>query len=259
MVQLLDALEKPGQIILAGPPGTGKTWVAEAVARYLTQDEPYRKRLVQFHPSYGYEDFVEGLRPIVKDGVIVFDVVPGVVLAMVKNMTEGETRVLIIDEMNRANIPRVFGELLYLLEYRDESIGLQYSRDFSLPVDLKFIGTMNTADRSIRSIDVALRRRFELFECPPDPAILRRFYESGDRVNTVPELAEGFAKLNADLSAELDRHHTIGQSFFMDEEFTPTLLRRRWQRQIAPLLEDYFFDQPDLIGTFTTEKYWPGI
>lgn len=121
------------------------------------------------HPSYGYEEFVEGLRPIADDkGAITFARVNGVILQMAEEM-EGsdETRVLVIDELNRANIPRVFGELLFLLEYRDKTIDLQFSPGFSLPANLKVIATMNTADRSTRSIDVALRRRFEIFECPP--------------------------------------------------------------------------------------------
>src|SRR4029077_1405184 len=124
---------------------------------------------VQFHPSYGYEEFVEGLRPVVADGAVSFQRVDGVILQMASVMASTEaTHVLIIDELNRANIPRVFGELLYLLEYRGQAIDLQYSERFRLPSNLRIIATMNTADRSIRSIDVALRRRFEVFECPSD-------------------------------------------------------------------------------------------
>ena len=113
--------------------------------------------------------------------------------------------VLIIDEMNRANLPRVFGDLMYLLEYRDEPIDLQYSRGFRLPCNLLFIGTMNTADRSIRSIDIALRRRFQVFECPPDVRILERYYESNG-TNHVPDLFTGFVRLNEELQEYLDKH-----------------------------------------------------
>ena len=122
---------------------------------------------------------------------------------------------LVIDEMNRANLPRVLGELMYLFEYRDEEIALQYSPRFRLPQDLLFIGTMNTADRSIRSIDIALRRRFDVFECPPDPEILARFYDGPENQNDVPTCSTGFDKLNEALEKELDRHHTIGHTFFM--------------------------------------------
>jgi 5-methylcytosine-specific restriction enzyme B len=91
-----------------------------------------------------------------------------------------EPHVLIIDEMNRANLPKVLGELMYLFEYRNQSIDLPYTRDFQLPENLWFIGTMNTADRSIRSIDVALRRRFVIVDCPPDAGMLQRFYAKGN-------------------------------------------------------------------------------
>ena len=172
-------------MILAGPPGTSKTWTALCLARFLTNDQPLAHKVVQFHPSYGYEEFVEGLRPVVDRGGVDFKRVDGVVLEMANEIAErDETRVLIIDEMNRANLPRVFGELMFLLEYRDNSIKLLYSENFSLPPRFTIIGTMNTADRSIRSLDIALRRRFDIFECPPDPTILEHYFR--ERTNEVP-------------------------------------------------------------------------
>lgn len=259
--ELLSALEPAtgrGQVILAGPPGTGKTWVAERVARYLTQDQPLHRRLVQFHPSYGYEEFVEGIRPVAGAHGISFEPVKGIVLEMAEKMDGADNiHVLIIDELNRANIPRVFGELLYLLEYREQTIDLQYSAEFQLPANLRIIATMNTADRSIRSIDVALRRRFEVFECAPDAALLQRFYDGSQNATSVTDLVAGFAQLNSDLTDLLDRHHTIGQSFFMAADYDRERLQRTWRRQIVPLIEDYFFDQPDIVAQFTLEKYWP--
>jgi 5-methylcytosine-specific restriction protein B len=258
--ELLGAVDARGQVILAGPPGTGKTWIAERVARYVTQDEAMRVRIVQLHPSYGYEEFVEGLRPVVSaGGAISFEKTPGIIRQMAKSAEEtDDIHVLIVDEMNRANIPRVFGELLYLLEYRDKEIDLQLTPGFSLPENLKIIATMNTADRSIRSIDVALRRRFDIFECAASGEVLERFYAVSGRDNAVSGLVDGFTKLNEELLNELDRHHTIGQSYFMKESFTAEDLRRVWSRQILPLLDDYFFDQQDIVEQFEREKYWPG-
>lgn len=255
--EMLDALSHSPlpQIVLAGPPGTGKSHIAELLARYLTQDEPLARRLVQFHPSYTYEEFIEGLRPVSKNGSISFERTDGIVLSFAEDMEPGKTRVLVVDEMNRANLPRVFGELMYLLEKRDQPIDLLYSRDFTLPADLLFIGTMNTADRSIRSIDIALRRRFSIFELPPSDDILERYYKT--RANEVPDLLDGFRQLNERLTEEIDRHHTIGHTFFMGDPFTHARLRHVWRRQLVPLLEEYFFDQPDLAATFRLEELWP--
>ncbi len=217
-----------------------------------------QSRTVQLHASYGYEEFVEGLRPTIKDDVLIFDVVPGVIRRLASAM-EGttSTHVLIVDEINRANVPRVLGELMYLLEYRDKAIDLQYSTDFQLPENLKIIATMNTADRSIRSIDVALRRRFEIFECPADTSILESYYRSPDHDAAVPGLVEGFAALNAALVEQLDRHHAIGHCYFMAERYDAKRLQRTWRRQIVPLIEDYLFDRSEEASTFTLDRFWP--
>jgi hypothetical protein len=258
--ELIGSLRGPSpQVILAGPPGTGKTHVAKYVAEYLTQNRALAVRTVQFHPSYSYEEFVEGLRPVAEDGELTFRVKPGIVREIVEAIgdEDHEPYVLIIDEMNRANLSRVFGELLYLFEYRSDPIQLQHTADFELPTNLAFIGTMNTADRSIRSIDIALRRRFEVFECSPSAEILRRFYdEHPERANHLSDLIEGFEKLNAELTERLDRHHTIGHTFFMTDEMTPGHLQRVWRRQLGPLIEEYFFDQPDVAAEFGPERFW---
>jgi 5-methylcytosine-specific restriction endonuclease McrBC GTP-binding regulatory subunit McrB len=148
---------------------------------------------------------------------------------------------------------------MYLFEYRDKEIRLQYTESFKLPARLMFIGTMNTADRSIRAIDVALRRRFDVFECPPDSRILERYYRSTGRVNTVPDLYAGFEALNTALTDELDRHHTIGHTFFMAGEFNHDRLRHVWRHQIGPLIEEYFFDRPDLADDYVISRFWPAV
>lgn len=241
--QVIDLLQTRKQIILYGPPGTGKTYLALEIAKHAASDESVR--VVQFHPSYAYEDFFEGFRPQkLDDGSFGFDLVPGPLrdMASQAGSNPDTAYVLIIDEINRANIAKVFGELYFLLEYRDERIELQYSagQRFALPENLFIIGTMNTADRSIAMVDAAIRRRFSFIEMHPatEPvaSLLRRWLKT----RGVDD--ERAALLDA-LNQEIEEHDfKIGPSYLMRSEAeTPEGLERIWDFDILPLLDEHYY------------------
>ena len=256
LIEVKRQLDDPKrrQAIFYGPPGTGKTYVARKLGEELASAGG-RVELVQFHPSYSYEDFVEGIRP--KQDTGVFDVVPG----RLKNLAEDakdnpdEEFVLVIDEINRANLSKVFGELFYLLEYRDDEVILQYSQTpFHLPKNLIIIGTMNTADRSIAVFDTALRRRFNFYpfflDKPPIEGILERYLAKNYPGGEFDYVKAWLTQVNA----KLERNNAIGPSYFMRNDLDQRQIERTWKYSIEPYLEDYFFNNEKEIETLRYEN-----
>ena len=256
-------------LILYGPPGTGKTYHSAIYAVAIIENrsleevaaEDYRKRYKQykdegriefttFHQSYGYEEFIEGIKPIMSDdGEVSYDVVPGVVKAFCEKAASPiakENYVFIIDEINRGNISKILGELITLIE-ADKRLGeeeslrvkLPYSqKEFGVPDNVYIIGTMNTADRSIAAIDTALRRRFAFKEMLPDTSIF-----SGIEVDGL-SIGKLLDTMNRRIEALYDREHTIGHAYFMPLKNSRTLdtLGEIFKNKILPLLQEYFYE-----------------
>jgi DNA polymerase III delta prime subunit len=262
--EIKKLLEYKKQIILYGPPGTGKTYTANWAAEKLIenkkinrdprmelQENVYLISRCTFHPEYGYEHFIEGYKPQPKHNQLIFKLEDGIFKKICKTAEEYPevNFYLIIDEINRGDIPRIFGELITLIEDDKRNkkyvVKLPYSnQDFYVPENVYIIGTMNTADRSIALLDIALRRRFAFIEMPPDHVLVPEKYR------------DWFKKLNETIVNELGKvrsdakHLQIGHSFFMkdkkDGDLNDEDVERIVKYEIRPLLNEYFCDEKDL-------------
>ena len=282
---------QPLNQILYGPPGTGKTYntvikameiIDNSVIQYDEKnkdivtnydsvknkfDELKKQGRIEFitsHQSYGYEDFIEGIKPTIDENKnVIYNVENGVFKEFCKNAEKDNNNkyVFIIDEINRGNISKIFGELITLIEEskrigneEELKVKLPYSKNktneeeilFGVPNNLYIIGTMNTADRSIALMDTALRRRFEFVEMMPKPELLRKveIKDKDGKTNTNINLETMLNTINDRIEALYDREHTIGHAFFMPliENGTIQELGKIFKNKIIPLLQEYFYD-----------------
>ncbi|GAB2785996.1 hypothetical protein GCM10027275_33030 [Rhabdobacter roseus] len=252
----------PLNYLLYGPPGTGKTYYTQQ----LMQQVPSHY-FVTFHPSFSYEELMEGLRPDVVGGQLSYQIRKGVfyeacLTALRKagygtyegclsdtpanrrqRLADAEPVLLVIDEINRANVSAVLGELITLLEpdkrlggEREQTVQLPYSRQvFGVPSNLYVLGTLNTADRSIALLDTALRRRFDFREVPPEPELL-----AGRHIDGI-DLRLLLQTLNRRIEALYDRDHALGHAYLLPVQTYPELCDT-FQQKLIPLLREYFYD-----------------
>ena len=247
--------------VLYGPPGTGKTFDAVSLAvevvdgtrpcdrasikeRFDELAAADRVGFVTFHQNYAYEDFIEGIRPVLDVGSLRYELRDGIFKQFAEraNADADNRYVLIIDEINRGNIAKIFGELITLIEpskrlgEEDElQVTLPYSQEpFGVPPNLYLIGTMNTADRGIALLDVALRRRFEFDERMPDVGMVAWKFESVNGGGLLQAI-------NRRIVENLDREHQIGHTYLMKVDSLDALARV-FRTQIIPLLQEYFYD-----------------
>ncbi len=280
--RVAEQLESTGQVIFHGPPGTGKTYHAKRFAEWWvhedagTVQENQQIRFITFHPSFSYEDFIEGLTAKSKDGNITYELEEGVFKDYVETVQywpghehvdrdsyDGDPRyVLIIDEINRGNVSNILGETVTLLESdkradgdNPTSVRLAHSNEeFEIPSNVYLIGTMNTADRSISLVDAAIRRRFGFVHFPPDYDVLRDSFDlegqdleqiaQGDDLDGLQALSIlALMEINETIRGrrDLGKGKQLGHSYLMGADDEQSLVRA-WKYELLPLLEEYFFD-----------------
>ncbi len=248
---IAEVLEKhKREVILYGPPGTSKTRLARMVAARLAENDQARVKFVQFHPSYGYEDFIEGIVPREVGGKVSFTLESKVFKQFSREARDepGKRFVMLIDEINRADLSKVMGELFTCLEYRGESVRLLYSHEpFQIPPNLYIIGTMNTLDRSTFDIDYALRRRFYFYEVPPSEGRLRSILTGNGVDAGLQDLCVGA------LTGTRHQGYELGHAYFKDVR-QPEDVRTLWLHQLKPLLDQYFSTEKSKVPA--TERFF---